>query len=655
MARGWKATSVGVMPCIIGALLIAVPASRAAAEESPALTIDNMHDKSVVHSGFVVGTASEASGAVRVQVSLDGGPFRDATGVRTARRRRRSLAGVANWRFQLPFGTATWRDSSAHTVAARTLDADGGVVASSDTLSVRKGDNRDVDGDGFEDVVVADPGFDHDRGRIYVFYSQGKGGIPSTANANNPHDTNVKIIEGLAHAGPQRFGAAIAMGDVDGDGHADVVVGAPAHAFDLNQPNTGSIYVFYPAPSENATTRGGWEISANSADGTSTQVLGDYSGAMLAFGTSVATGDLNGDGIADVVAGAPGTDATPDGEVGTVYMFFAHHDDGIQGLEPPTVFGADNRIESDSRTSRFGVTVAAGDVNGDGFADVAVGETRILLPGVDDSSLRERGQVYVFKAATDGTGIAAVSPTEADTKIAGEDGIGPTAFGASLAMADLNGDGFDDVVAGAPELSDFRTGDNGHKRGKVYAHYANGDGTGISSDLINDGVRGDTSHRKAVGGQQGTDSDQLFASSVAVGDVNGDGTQDVIVGAPASRDGAGRVYTFLSIAGVGMNPAINVPGKADVIIAGTGALELGRAVAAADAAVGDGILDIVAGAVSPADLKGQVLMFTGSSDLLPGRNLGGSLPEVSLAAASVTLTGAAGANGARGGFGSTIL
>src|SRR5678815_160377 len=77
MTRGWKAARVGVMPCIIGALLATVPASRAAAEEPPALTIDNMHEKSVVHSGFVVGTASEASGAVRVQVSLDGGPFQD--------------------------------------------------------------------------------------------------------------------------------------------------------------------------------------------------------------------------------------------------------------------------------------------------------------------------------------------------------------------------------------------------------------------------------------------------------------------------------------------------------------------------------------------------------------------------------------------------
>jgi hypothetical protein len=630
-----------MMPCIIGALLATVAGGRAAAQEPLALTIDNMHEKSVVHSGFVVGTASEATGAVRVQVSLDGGAFLDAT-------------GLASWKFELPFGTATWRDGSAHTVAARALDADGNVVAGSATISVRKGDNRDVDGDGFEEVVVGDPGFDHDRGRIYVFYSQGNGGIPSTADANNPDDTNVKIIEGLEGAGPQRFGAAIAMGDVNGDGHADVVVGAPAHAYDPSQPNTGRIYVFYPAADENATTRGGWDIAANSADGTPTGILGDYSGAMLAFGTSVATGDLNGDGIADVIAGAPGSDATPDIEVGTVYMFFAHHDDEIQGLKPPTVFGADNKIQSDSRTSRFGVTVAAGDVNGDGFADVAVGETRIALPGVDDPSLRERGQVYVFHAATDGTGIAAASPTEADTKIAGEDGIGPTAFGASLAMADLNGDGFDDLVAGAPELSDFRTGDNGHKRGKVYAHYAKSDGTGIGSDLINDGVRGDTSHRKAVGGQQGTGSDQLFAFSVAVGDVNGDGTQDVIVGAPASLNGAGRVYTLLSIAGVGINPAINVPSKADTIIAGTGALELGRAVAAADAAVGDGILDVVAGVVSSPGLEGQVLMFTGSSDLHPGRGVSGNLPEVSLTEASVTLTGAAGDDGALGGFGSTI-
>src|SRR5262249_23471084 len=130
MERGWKATRVALMPCIIGALLSTVSGTRAAAEEPLPLTIDNMHEKSVVHSGFVVGTASEASGAVTVQVSLDGGPFLDAT-------------GLAHWKFQLPFGTATWRDSSAHTVAARTLDGDGNVVSGSATLSVRKGDNRD--------------------------------------------------------------------------------------------------------------------------------------------------------------------------------------------------------------------------------------------------------------------------------------------------------------------------------------------------------------------------------------------------------------------------------------------------------------------------------------------------------------------------------
>ena len=107
MARGWKATSIGVMPGIIGALLTAVPGTRASAAEPLALTIDNMHEKSVVHSGFVVGTASEASGTSGVQKDRDGGPFLED-------------AGLAKWEFQLPIGTATWRGSSAHTEAART-------------------------------------------------------------------------------------------------------------------------------------------------------------------------------------------------------------------------------------------------------------------------------------------------------------------------------------------------------------------------------------------------------------------------------------------------------------------------------------------------------------------------------------------------------
>ena len=188
------------------------------------VTVANLRNKGVVHSGFLVGTAASSgpNSVTLVEVSLDGGVTFQAATIDAGSGDDTALSPAAgttklNWKFKFPTGTAGWKDNSAHTVDVRVTDSDGGVTSIA-TLSVRKGANQDVDGDGFADVLVGAPAFDNDRGRVYLFYSSKDGsGVPSTADANNLDDPKVKVIGGEIGAGPQAFGASTAMADVNGE------------------------------------------------------------------------------------------------------------------------------------------------------------------------------------------------------------------------------------------------------------------------------------------------------------------------------------------------------------------------------------------------------------------------------------------------------
>ena len=199
----------------------------------------------------------------------------------------------------------------------------------------------DVNGDGYADVIVGARGYDNgetDEGRAYVYHGSA-GGLSTTANWTAESDEAYVC-----------FGCSVSTaGDVNGDGYADVIVGAPY--YDNGQTNEGRAYVYHGSASGLSPTAA-WTAASDQGS--------------ARFGTSVSTaGDVNGDGYADVIVGAPGYDNGEEDE-GRAYVYQG----SAGGLSATPAWSP----ESDQGSAYFGCSVStAGDVNGDGYAEVIVG------------------------------------------------------------------------------------------------------------------------------------------------------------------------------------------------------------------------------------------------------------------------------------------
>ncbi|TGM07126.1 hypothetical protein EHQ76_05235 [Leptospira barantonii] len=455
----------------------------------PTGMIQNLKNNSIVTSGFVIGTAIDDRSVSLVEVSLDGAPYANAT-------------GTSNWKFQLPAGTATWKQNSQHTIQVKTTDSSNNVSFSAIT-TVRKGTNQDINGDGYADLVSSEYG----QGLVYVFHSSGTAGI-TTTNAQFAS----KIL--IGSSGDQ-FGRAVALGDINGDGYADVIVGAP-----LWNGSIGRVYVFHSAGSSGISIT--FSAFANS------QISGTV--ASGEFGTALVAGDLNGDGYSDLVASAP-LGALNNG---TVYVFVSP---GATGITAATVAGATANRTGVAATDGFGVSLALGNVNGDNFADIAVGSP-VYNGG--------KGRIYVYYGAAAG-GLNAAAPNTLTNNSNLGSGMGM--LGKTVAMGDLNGDGYSDIIAGAPQLD--VNGVAGTYYGTVRLWTSSGPG-GVATDTI-----GNVAYINGV-----TNLD-LFGQTLTVQDLDLDGRADIIVG--ADQNSVPSIYVYMTATA----PAVAIPGMRTKLINAT--------------------------------------------------------------------------------------
>ena len=397
----------------------------------------------------------------------------------------------------------------------------------------------DVNGDGYSDVIIGASGFDDgantDEGRAFVYHGSAAG-----------LSANPTATPGDANQAGANFGISVASaGDVNGDGYSDVIIGA--HLYDVGG-NTweGRAFLYHGSAT-------GLPVSPSI-------ILDDANQAGAKFGISVAcAGDVNGDGYSDVIIGADSYDDGPNMFEGRAFVHYGSAT-GISATPDSTP------DDANQQEANFGVSVAsAGDVNGDGYSDVIIGASFYNGP---TTGITNEGAAYIYHGSA--TGLAA-SP---NIRLLGSQSLSD--FGYSVAGAgDVNGDGFSDVIIGAdlydsPSLVDV---------GRAYVYY--GSVTGIPSSAGNIFDCDQT--------------DAYFGYSVAgAGDVNGDGYNDVIVGAYRYNDGAianeGRAFVYHgSAAGLSATPN-STPDDADQANA-----HLGYSVASAGDVNGDGYSDVIIG------------------------------------------------------------
>jgi hypothetical protein len=251
-------------------------------------------------------------------------------------------------------------------------------------------------------------------------------------------------------AGPQAVappGGAAARADVNGDGYADVVVSTGARLTYAGDPNTlgvdrgGSVYVIpgggsLPAAPAVVVSQDSHDFVPGSGEDDDT------------FGQALATGDFNGDGLADVAIGNPTESFGTKLGVGMVTVLYGRTTSPYLGLIPNTLTQIDQGqpgVPGDNEAGdRFGASLAVGDFNADGYADLAIGQ-----PGEAVGTTQRAGAVTVVYGGTHGlTATGSVGYTQ-DT--AGLNGTPETddRFGWSLAAGDVTGDARDDLVVGA--------------------------------------------------------------------------------------------------------------------------------------------------------------------------------------------------------------
>jgi FG-GAP repeat protein len=387
------------------------------------------------------------------------------------------LAGYVN----VYFGSATGVDTTADgtLLGATNGDQFGAAVAGA----------GDFNGDGYPDLVVGSPassgGVGVNAGRADVFFGAAGASFDTTPDWT---------ATGTAHA---KLGASVAWaGDVNGDGHSDIIVGAPGDGNTV----TGQALVFFGADG----------LPDPDADGTLVAAA-----AGTSFGFSVSGGaDLNNDGFSDVIVGAPN-----DGAGGYAYVYF-----GGSGTTMDAT--SDGGLAGQSGGEFFGGSVQAiGDANGDAFGDLAVGAR------LNSDLATSQGRVYVFL----GSGAATFN-TNADGVL---DGSGSEFFGDSLGSGDFNGDGLRDLSVGTSFGS------------RVVVFF------GKQSAAQFD----ETPDRVMMG-------PNIQGIAGTVGDVNGDGFDEVAVGAPGSN----QALLFY-----GGNPLD--ASTADATLSGSASESFGRAVA----------------------------------------------------------------------------
>ncbi len=459
----------------------------------------------------------------------------------------------------------------------------------SDIPGMATGDFND---DGFDDLLLGarfgdGPTNDReDAGEAYVIF--GAQELPDAVDiAAGEHD--LTVYGGVEDG---NLGFSVAAGDVNSDGVDDILVGAPF------ADTSGAVYVVFGTSDLSGTI----DIAADQQHLT---ISGP--GGTAFFGDSLAIGDVNGDGENDIIIGSTFASDQERGasQVGAVYVVFGSAAlggviDTARGDQDVVIFGAE-------RLDELGDTVVSGDVNGDGIDDIIA--TAEAADGPDDDR-QTAAEVHVIFGSSNLSGTLRISDGDQDVSIYGAEAQDTLGF--SLGSGDLNGDGIDEIIMGA-RLADGPANSR-QQGGEVYIMFG-------AADLP---ATVDIAREQQDLTVYGADPSDLLGSSLAVRDVQGEGSAELILG---TGFGAGAANDRLH------------SGEAHVLrpLPAGGSLDIAAAVsriAVYGAQPGDGLGSSVVSGDLNGDGRDEIIVMAASAPGLAGTPEAGRIYVVSVDSAS---------------------
>ena len=375
---------------------------------------------------------------------------------------------------------------------------------------------KNMNGNNADGIIISAPGSSTgtEIGRVYVYFGSDLTKSPDLT------------LTGSANGGC--FGYSMAVGDVNGDGYSDIIIGEPYN----NEAGTkaGKVYVYFGGPTltnyPNITIKG--------------QAAGDM------FGYSVTCRDINNDNRDDIIIGAP-YNSSAGMNAGKVYVYFGS--DNINTIADLTMTGA-------APSDLFGYSIAsASNIDGNGDNGIIVG-----APGLPANTDRP-GKAYVYFGGSPVNNVA-------DVIMTGQ--VNGDLFGCSVSAGDFNGDGSDDVIVGAE-----KNGAAAAAAGRAYIYYG-------GKNMTNTPILTMTGEAA---------NDRFGHLVTCVGDINGDGYSDVIVDSPNNTDATGKAYIYFG--------GLFMDNTADAAIKGESVGDnFGSSFASAGDIDKDGIDEIIMGAAN---------------------------------------------------------